>query len=208
MIKTTWLSRMRRSLGEYSPSSSRLRVVKDRSRGRHRESLKILLLSFHKIVEGKSQVLIVHLAKVLNFTFRVTEGALWQGADKISLHDFSTFLILSFLIFWLSWFLPFLFFCLHLARKYWASSCLGEYQAPFLVWQKTAQGSQEPCNGRNKFDWRDLQCVGIHVFDTHACLFCSLPLTVGGEPACPSPRDEGKEGVLHKPRTFKVEKGV
>ena len=99
MIKTTWLSRMRRSLGEYSPSSSRLRVVKDRSRGRHRESLKILLLSFHKIVEGKSPVLIVHLAKVLNFTFRVTEGALWQGADKISLHDFSTFLIFGFLVF-------------------------------------------------------------------------------------------------------------
>ena len=45
--------------------------------------------------------------------------------------------------------------------------------------------------------------VGIHIVG----FLDSIPLTVGGEPACPSHRGEGKVGTLHKPHTFKVRRG-
>ena len=71
-----------------------------------------------------------YLTKVLDITFRVTEGAFWQGAGKI------WFCFLAFSA----------FACLE--RKKLESSWRGEYQDPFVVWQKTAHGSQEPWSGR------------------------------------------------------------
>ena len=110
MSRITCLSRMRRSLGEYSPSSRRLRVAKAGSWGRQRESLTpkrffaIILStsSWYKIwnengshgkdnIKHRYQVFIIHLAIVPDFTFRVTEGALRQRAGKNFLFVFKIF---------------------------------------------------------------------------------------------------------------------